>query len=64
MSDEQKKAVQAEIENKINQAQSLIAECEKLADQHKLHFDWDLAYGMGGWYNGADGEWAASSQSC
>ncbi len=42
----------------------LIEEAEALAKAHKLDFTIDLAYGMGGWYDGIEGEWNPSSQSC
>ena len=47
---------------KIAAARSLISEAEALATEHELSFGWDLAYGMGGWFE--SGEWQASSQSC
>lgn len=59
-----KQQVVKEISGKIEQAQKLVRECEVLADKHDLSFDWDFAYGMGGYYSGTNGEWNASSESC
>jgi hypothetical protein len=39
------------IAEKIAQAEALIKECEVIADKTGVGFSWDLAYGMGGWYN-------------
>lgn len=39
------------IAEKLAQAEALIKECEELANQTGVGFSWDLAYGMGGWYN-------------
>ena len=34
------------------------------ADKYNLDFYINPAYGMGGYYDGEEGEWNASSQSC
>jgi hypothetical protein len=47
---------------KVSAAYALIAEAEKIATEHSLSFSWEIAYGMGGWFE--SGEWRASSQSC
>lgn len=67
------------IAEKINAAQALINEAEEISNESGVGFDWDLAYGMGGWYNPKpkdesewtssdyyeeDYGWQASSQSC
>jgi hypothetical protein len=52
------------ISDKLEQAHKLIRECETLADAHDISFDWDISYGMGGYYSGTNGEWNASSESC
>lgn len=61
------------IDEKLAEAESLIRECEAIADEHKLMFSFGLAYGMGGDYYGDenerdedyfDGGWAASSRGC
>lgn len=74
-----KNQAKQEIDKKLKEAHDLISECENLADQHGLGFSWDLAYGMGGWYQGkpadvpdrdeddyyeSDYGWQASSQGC
>lgn len=40
------------------------SEAEAVADKYELSFSIDPAYGMGGTYDGEDGEWCPSSQSC
>lgn len=45
----QKEAEQL-IKQKVKEAEALISEAESLADEHNVGFSWDLAYGMGGWY--------------
>ena len=57
-----KEQANALLSDKLSQAQALINECEKLADEHGLDFSMDLAYGMGGTYE--EGAWHPSSQSC
>jgi hypothetical protein len=44
------------IAEKLSQAQALIRECEAIADETGVGFSWNLAYGMGGWYNPDDSE--------
>lgn len=46
----------------VKQAEELISQAEHIADEHGESFDWDIAYGMGGWYS--SGQWKASSESC
>ena len=41
-----------------------IAEAEAHADKHNLSFDIYPAYGMGGHYDGEEGKWYPSSESC
>lgn len=61
-----------EISKLVDAAYESIANAQKLADKYKLDFSFNLAYGMGGWYNGDEDErygdddegWSASSQSC
>lgn len=62
------------IAERLELAQALISECESIADKAKVGFSWDLAYGMGGWYEPKNGEvnrygdeiggWQSSSSSC
>lgn len=69
-----KEKAAAAIADKVNQAEKLISEAEKLADEHGLEFDFSPAYGMGGEYIGKGSPrlasgwneqgWNPSSQSC
>lgn len=59
----------AAIAEKVEAAYKLISEAESLADEYKLDFCFDLAYGMGGTYSGKPDSWQEpgwnpSSQSC
>lgn len=51
----------AELDKVISNA---IAEAEAHADKHNLEFDIYPAYGMGGRYDGEEGKWYPSSESC
>lgn len=51
----------AELDKAISNA---IAEAEAHADKHNLEFDIYPAYGMGGRYDGEEGIWYPSSESC
>ncbi len=78
MSDEAKKAAIEKIAESLKIAQEKIEEAQALADEHALEFTWDLAYGMGGTYEGkgvmygwgkdkkprTEGEWVSSSSTC
>jgi hypothetical protein len=50
------------ISAKTTAAYALIKEAEDIAREHSLSFQFDVAYGMGGWFE--SGEWQPSSQSC
>ncbi|HET8687662.1 MAG TPA: hypothetical protein VFM18_13510 [Methanosarcina sp.] len=62
------------IAERLEVAMNLISECESIADTTQVGFSWDLAYGMGGWYEPRTGEvdrwgdqkggWQSSSSSC
>ena len=52
----------ARISELTNQAREILREAEAIADQAEVSISWDLAYGMGGWYE--SGEWRSSSSSC
>lgn len=56
------------IADKIEAAESLIRECETIADQHGLEFRWEgPSYGMGGYYIGKDpskADWSSSTRDC
>lgn len=59
------KEAAAHISNLIAEAQTLVNEAESLADEHNISFRMNLGdYGMGGYYDGEEGGWNASSQSC
>ena len=47
----------------VSQAYALISKAESLSDQIGEGFNWDLEYGMGGYYDTEEG-WRASSESC
>lgn len=44
------KEARAKIDELTKQAHALIDQAEKVADEHGLHFSFDVAYGMGGSY--------------
>lgn len=52
------------IAEKVAAAAALIRECEQIADQHDVCFDFSVAYGMGGSYYPDDNGWYSSSQDC
>lgn len=60
------------IAEKVSQAYALIRECEHIADEACIDFSFDLAYGMGGYYqpdhedweSSSKGEWVSSSSQC
>lgn len=51
MSDD-KKEIYEKIADLLTVSQKAIEEAQALADEHALSFTWDLAYGMGGTYEG------------
>lgn len=57
-----KEEANAILSEKVAEVERLLRECEQFADKHKLSISWDLAYGMGGWYE--EGEWCSSTSSC
>lgn len=67
-----KEEAQKKIQQHLATARAEIAEACKLADEHKTSFSWDLAYGMGGEYEGnpdlrseySEDGWQSSSHSC
>lgn len=61
MNNSQKEAIK-KIDELVKKAHEALNEAEKIADEHKLSFCFNHAYGMGGSYE--DGEWYASSHSC
>ncbi len=76
MSEEElKKEEMTKMYNKIKEAQAALNEACKIADENSFSFGWDLAYGMGGYYEGKgtksfrnsvrkEGEWVSSSENC
>ncbi len=74
MEEEKKKEALKNIAEKTKLAMELIKECTKIADEAKVSFSFDIAYGMGGTYRGDpetrrgedyhDDGWHASSYSC
>ncbi len=67
-----KEDAQKEVQRLAAEAMELIRKAEKIADEHKVNFRFDVAYGMGGTYQGdpdrryvndEDG-WQPSSMSC
>lgn len=73
---EQRKEIQAKIKVHTDAAYASIAEACKIADEYGASFSFDVAYGMGGSYQGGpdDGKedweddreigWFPSSQGC
>lgn len=70
--EEEARAAQAKISAHVTAAYAELAAAQELADKYKLSFDFDVAYGMGGRYEGDPEErrrnsedgWQTSSQSC
>ena len=52
------------VSNLVSEAYKLIQQAEGIADAWELSFSFNLAYGMGGYYSGADEEWNSSSANC
>lgn len=48
----------------VKQAEEKINEATKIADSHDVGFSWELAYGMGGYYDPEEKEWVSSSNDC
>lgn len=61
---EEIKEANAQIAKLVAEAYAALETAEAVADKYNLVFDFDPAYGMGGYYDGADGEWNPSSQGC
>ncbi len=78
--DEEKQKAYEKIAEALKVASEKLEEAQALADEHALSFTWDLAYGMGGTYEGKGtsdydyyyktskerktGEWVSSSSTC
>lgn len=52
------------VAQKVDEAYNALTEAQRLADKHDLAFSFSPAFGMGGYYDGHEGEWNASSHSC
>lgn len=75
-SEEEIESAQKKLEERVEKVKELIAACEKIAREYKLSFTLNIAYGMGGYFDGAatedyhdnefdpPGGWLASSMSC
>lgn len=61
---EEIKEANAQIAQFVAEAYAAIEKAKEVADKHNLWFSFEPAYGMGGDYDGAEGEWNPSSQSC
>ena len=53
----------AEIDKLVREAYAAIKLAEELAKEADYGFSFDLAYGMGGYFDPSEG-WCPSSQSC
>ena len=62
--EKEKQEAEKQIEVLVKEAHEKIDEAKRLADKYELSFDWDLSYGMGGSYDGEEGEWRSSSSNC
>lgn len=70
---------QKELDERLTKIKELLLECENIAEENQLEFEFDVAYGMGGnyyphpdgkRYEGSPGEedsefgWYSSTRSC
>ena len=53
-----------ELDEAVAEFESALSKAEAIADKHNLSFSLEPTYGAGCTYNGEEGEWHASSQSC
>ena len=53
-----------ELAKMVSHIKESIRRAEEFAKKHELDFNIDIAYGMGGEFNGGAGCWNPSSQSC
>lgn len=60
--DDEMRNARQKIADYIIEAERSVQEAEFVADKFGIGFSWDLAYGMGGWYE--SGSWYSSSQDC
>ena len=59
-----KKEVAAKIEGYVQEAYEALYSATCLADEYEMSFSFSPEYGMGGYYDGEEGNWNPSSQSC
>ena len=60
---QEREAANKKIAENLSAVDTLLKECQELADKYKLGFSFEgPTYGTGAWYE--SGEWYASSQSC
>lgn len=52
------------INDLVSQAYKCISEAEELSKKFEIGFSFDIAYGMGGYFEPEEGEWQSSSSSC
>jgi hypothetical protein len=64
MSDISQQKANEMIAQKVAVVMRLIKECEDLAKLTGVDFSFSVEYGMGGFFDGEEGEWHPSSQSC
>jgi hypothetical protein len=77
VTEEQQKEANKLISDKLEQVYALIKECEKIADENQVSFNFQVEYGMGGYYypkekdeegnwkeSSSEVGWHASSQDC
>jgi len=64
VSDSKQTAIET-IAAKLHMVEELLQDCQIIADEAEVNFEWDgPEYGMGGYYSGKLQEWSSSSQNC
>jgi hypothetical protein len=58
------KELNAQLAVLVSEFEAALSKAECFAMEHNLSFHITPTYGMGGTYDGTEGEWFASSQSC
>jgi hypothetical protein len=56
--------IKEEMKRLVYEAEAKLVEAERFAEENKIGFSWEPAYGMGGWYDGEEQQWYPSSESC
>lgn len=57
-------SIREEMQDLVNAINRAIYDAENFANEYNLNFNIEPAWGMGGRYDGTEGEWYPSSQSC